>query len=243
MLSCWLFRRRLARSLACGVEPEARLARHVSRCARCRTEKRELDHLLEAVRQDTLPERVGEVSWEALRDATVARALAEAPAGVDWRWAAATAATAAALAVMFAHLSGTSPPGALAPAEAAFLDRMELEHAFQETASYLGEGRQLLLGVLSPISCAGASSDPFPADVSLERARSIELLWRGRVLEPALDRPELAGALPVSEDLELVLGEIARLPDCAPAEQLRDISDLVRKRDLLVRLDLVEAEL
>jgi len=251
MLRCFFFRRILERALACGLDPgdslgveKARALRvHVGRCARCRKRKEEIDALFDLVRSDPFRSKPeGPIAWNALRDETVARALAEGGPVGPWRWALLAAAAAAAIAYAVIRTGSIEPP-ALAPAEAAFIDRMEISQASRDAAGYLSDSRELLLGVLYPVACDGVEEGQSPWDVSIERERSRELLLRSRVLAPSLGRLRFLQAQSLSQDLDLVLVEVARLPDCASTERVSEISKWVRERELLVRLDLFEAEL
>jgi hypothetical protein len=250
MLSCYWVRRELSLSAALPEDsPEARggkglrLARHLESCSACRKRLADLRRTLEAVREDPLLAREDPVDWDRLREATVARALAEDSrrSRRELRIGLAFAATAV-LALVLAGI-WASAPAQLDPGATAFLERMERSRASMETASYLDEGREVLLGVLSPLACPESAADSQPVDVSLERRWSRELLFKRRLLQPALERPELARALPVAFDLDVVLLEVAGLPDCAPPERLAEIGQLVRSRDLLLRLELVAGEL
>lgn len=242
MLSCYFFRRELSLVAALGVQT-ARLERHLEACPACRERLSALSQALEAVREDPLLDRQDSVDWDRLREATVARALAEDSLRSHRKLGLVQAAATAAVALAVTLTWVWTARSRLDPGAEAFLERMERSRASLEAASYLDEGRELLRGLLSPVACPEAGTDPQPVDVSLERRRSRELLYRRRLLEPAMERPELARALPVALDLEVVLLEIARLPDCAPPSLLAEIDQLVRSRDLMMRLELVAGEL
>jgi hypothetical protein len=215
------------------------LERHLAACPRCRSTRAGFQVALDAVRSDPLLSRVREIDWDRLRDATVARALAEAGGSraPEIGWVLAGAAAALALAFALTQALRQSAPMA-SPGTEAFLEKMELQRASLDAASYLADSRQLLVGVLAPASCP-----PAGRDVSLEKGRSKDLLLKAQLLERELARPELARVLPVCQDLEAVLLEILRLPDCAPPERLTEIARLVRAKELLLRLPLVEGEL
>jgi len=242
MFSCYFFRRELSLHAALGVASPA-LERHLNDCLACRERLSDLSQVLEAVRDDPLLARQDSVDWAGLREATVARALAEDSLNsrreLFWVLASATALIALTIALAWVWTA----PSPLDPGAEAFLERMERSRAALEAASYLDEGREVLRGVLSPLACPSSASEPQPVDVSGERRRSRELLFKRRLLDPALERPELARAAPVALDLEVVLLEIARLPDCAPPDRLAEIGALVRSRDLMMRLELVAGEL
>jgi len=80
-------------------------------------------------------------------------------------------------------------------------------------------------------------------DISAERAKATELLRRQRLIAAELNRMPLARAQDVCNDLEKLLLEVASLADCAHDDDIRTIRDLVDKRQILVRMELLSQEL
>lgn len=117
----------------------------------------------------------------------------------------------------------------------AMLTKIEATSAREGTRRYLAESRALLTSLLgTSIKCQKDT-----VDIRDERARSIDLLRRQRLIADGLESLPLARAKDVCRDLERLLLEIASLNDCAKAEQIQELKRLVESRQILFRLDLV----
>lgn len=119
------------------------------------------------------------------------------------------------------------------------LDDMEAYSAKAGTQRYLAESRAMLVSLLgSPIRCEKGN-----VDIRDERAKSLQLIRRQHLLADELAQLPLARAREVCKDLERLLMEIASLNDCARAEQILELRELVSKRQLLLRIDLLADEM
>lgn len=119
------------------------------------------------------------------------------------------------------------------------LDHLSVNLARNNTARYLNETRAVLVTLLDVnIPC-----DAEKVDISLERAKAVELLRRQRLIAAELRRMPLSRAEGVCNDLEGLLLEIASLGDCTRDEEIRTLRDAVEKRQILVRMELLSQEL
>jgi anti-sigma factor RsiW len=118
-------------------------------------------------------------------------------------------------------------------------DGIEAHTARAGTERYIADSRALLLSLLaSPIRC-----DKETVDIKDERSRSLQLIRRQRLIADQLEKLPLARAQDVCRDLEQLLLEVIALSDCARAEQILELRDLVERRQLLLRMDLLADEM
>lgn len=119
------------------------------------------------------------------------------------------------------------------------IDNLTVSLARQNTAEYLRQTRAMLVSVLDVnIDC-----DKGKVDVSAERAKATELLRRQRLIATELHRMPLARAQGVCDDLEKLLIEVASLTDCTRSDEIQSLRDLVEKRQILMRMELLGQEL
>ena len=143
--------------------------------------------------------------------------------------------------IPMAMVGAGMPAGEIVPAllPQSMLDDMEAFSARAGTKRYLADSRAMLVSLLgSPIRC---SKDD--VDIRDERTRSLQLIRRQRLLAEELQQLPLSRAQDVCRDLERLLLEIASLNDCARAEQILELRELVQKRQLLLRIDLLADEM
>jgi hypothetical protein len=217
---------------------------HVAGCDRCRMERAELESVLALVSAD--PTRRGEpgVPLGALVTRVQAR-LDEAPPASPWKralWPLASAAAVTLVVVMLGQQRPAEVPRAAEPrieVSEEFLARMERSMVREHAARYLSEARDVLVTVAaSPRKCDHDET----VDLTEETRRSRELLAR-RALLVESDRIEVASALPVLEDVENVLRDVAALPSCARKRDLDTINREISERSLLLKISLVSREL
>lgn len=230
---------------------------HVADCVECAGRLEELGNLLGALRVGEAFPRESDVDWGAFRVSTVRRALAGrrgwlaallpgmrlpvAPA-----WAAAAVLVAAGGLALMAY--GLLPPGGKAPGPEPVasvhvpednLDNLTVNLARQNTARYLKETQAVLVTLLDVnIEC-----EKDHVDITAERQKAIELLRRQRLIAAELNRLPLARAQDVCDDLQSLLLEISTLADCTRDEEIRTLRDVVEKRQILVRMELLSQEL
>ena len=243
-----------------------RLTAHLAACADCAREQQALARLVDALGKTARPSREREVDWERFAVETAARAEREsAPRIAAFRarprpmlrpaflLKAAGLLLAAGLAAVL--VSRVPAPDSAVPDPAAgprpatepvatevsaeMQDRVERSLARQNTHRYLAESRAVLMNVLdTPVRCSRHE-----IDISAERQRSLELLRRKQLLRTDLDRPELARAANLCDQLEGVLMEISTLQDCADLDRIQDLRAAVQRNQLLVKLRVAEQEL
>ncbi len=231
---------------------------HLDRCAACARRAAVLQRLEAALSAEPALPRERDVDWDAFARATARRALgrrarllallrplAATPAArTAWAGAAAALVVVAGLGVM--SRGPGAPPAGPATAGAAEvmmpqdnLDHLSVNLARNNTARYLNETRAVLVTLLDVnIPC-----DAEKVDISLERAKAVELLRRQRLIAAELRRMPLSRAEGVCNDLEGLLLEIASLGDCTRDEEIRTLRDAVEKRQILVRMELLSQEL
>jgi len=254
-------------------EADRALAEHLAGCSACREELRGLQRVAQRLRSEALEAifpREAEVDWQAFARSTVQRATGyrtrarkdrAQPGLASWWWqvlsAPGWAGAAAGLLLLAGAAAGTYGVLSLRPAEqpavaaaaalpraetlipGAMLANLEATTARSGTERYLSESRALLLSLLgAPIHC-----EKDTLDIKDERKKSLELIRRQRLIADDLESLPLARAQDVCRDLERLFVEIASLSDCARAEQIRELRDLVESRRLLLRLDLVADEM
>jgi hypothetical protein len=243
-------RRRLALLVydALDAGERAETLRHLEACPRCARERGELQDLRAHLSLDPLRGAVPPVPVEFVATRVRAR-LDEIRAGrrpvgarrlVAW---AAVGAAAASLVVILPRL--LPPPPARVVAEtpevsADALLRLERTVAREQTARYLSDAGDVL------VSVAAAHDDCDKREGRVEvgeaSARSRDLLAR-RALLVERDRAEVASALPVLDDVEHALREVAALPSCVRAADVERFRDQVQKRRLLMKIRLMTREL
>jgi hypothetical protein len=122
---------------------------------------------------------------------------------------------------------------------AAFLRQIESVHAREATARYLAECEVLLLNVVgAEKNCEGEKHD-----VSVEVARARELLQRKRILDVELRAPEVARAKALCDQLETFLVNLSVSERCETSEELHTMERFIEREQLLLRIDLLQAEL
>jgi anti-sigma factor RsiW len=247
--------RRQVSLLASGVLPEPdrpAVERHLAGCARCREELAEMRQLLELVAHD--PMRLSEPQLPLSVLETRVRTRLEAPAeprrAAGFRlslWPVPVAVAAGLLlAVLLRPPAVTPPEPPQMTVSDEFLDRLDRNLARQQAARYLSEAQDVLVTVAatpSPSLCDREEEEGEDSlDVADESRRSRELLAR-RTLLVEMDGAEVASARPVLEDVDNVLRELAMLPACARAGDLKAIHQQIAERRLLMKISLMTREL
>lgn len=249
-------RRRVGLLAAGALEPreEPAVRAHLLRCERCRSEHDELRALVAAAAADPLRKAEPGLPLEVLVELVerrVERALASPRAVRAWRLG--VGLPAAVLAVVLVALivprivprlveSARPAPGTPAVEEIApeSLARLERAVAREQTARYLGEAREVLVGVAAtPAYCRRGQRE---LDVADEARRSRDLLERRAALSDLAGEhvPSAGGVL---NDVEGLLRDVAALEDCSRAEELLAIQQRLSQQRLLMKLELVEREL
>jgi hypothetical protein len=257
--------RRSATLLATGAlrgEEEGAARAHMARCPRCRARHDEVVAFMARLGEDpargaepdvTLPVLVAQVN------ARLDQALKGPKSTGGWRLVALPAAAVAAVAAWFLvppvvdYFRPASDPARPAAAVAAWapvvsegaLLRLERNVAREQAALYLAEAQDVLVNVASsPRDCERTEPPAREARVDLdaESRRSRELLARRALLVEA-DEAAVLPARPVLDDVDEMLREVATLESCARARDLSRLREQMDKRNLLMKMRLMQREL
>ncbi len=229
---------------ALDARERAETLRHLETCPHCTQELGELRELRARFDLDPLRGAEPPVPVEFLLARVKARIDAPpAPARARWILPLTGAAAAAIAALVFVFPNPPSPTPAVAPApevsEEALL-RLERSVAREQAARYLSDAGDVLVSVAAAHDDCDKREDR--VEVGEASARSRDLLARRALLVEA-DRAEVASALPVLEDVEHALREVAALPSCVRAVEVKRFRDQVEKRQLLMKIRLMTGEL
>jgi len=243
----------LAASSLEGAERERALA-HLDTCRACRQDHERLRAMLDAIERS--PGGEPDVPVDRLIRRVLARLDESEPAAravpvLRWVPLAATLAALGIAAWLLAPRAEapTSPSPAVAmgtPSEArlevpeAALRRMERAVVREQAARYLADAQDVLVTLAS--SRERCRRGEASVDVSEETRRSRELLAR-RALVADADGDAVVTARPVLQDVEQALREVAALQACARERDLAQIHDSIKRRKLLMKIDLMEKEL
>lgn len=269
MSRCESFQEALTLQASGDLSPgeRVRLEAHLALCTACAHEQQALARLVGALGKVALPSREPEVDWERFAVETAARAQREStPRVAAFRprsrfalrpafllKAAGVFLAAGLTALLVSRVPAPDPPASDAAAadprlalepvatevSAEMQDRVERSLARQNTHRYLEQSRAVLMNVLdTPMRCSRQE-----IDISTERQRSLELLRRKQLLRTDLDRPELARAANLCDQLEGILMEISTLKDCADLERIQELRSAVQRNQLLVKIRVAEQEL
>jgi len=234
---------------------------HLETCAACRDDRVALEALLADLSHDPLRRAEPEMAVEFVVSRVQAR-LDEVIRSRSWRlgWVAAGLATGLLVALLVPRLiprvvrpegggnaaTGVAPSVGPVPAlrqlelPDAALRRMERTVGREQAARYLAEAQDVLVTVAS--SRERCRREDTSVDVGEEARRSRELLAR-RALVVDVEGDAMAAARPVIEDVERLLREVAALEACARQRDLDQIHDSIKRRKLLMKIDLMEKEL
>lgn len=247
------------------------LREHLDECRACAQLSKALGLLASSLRVEEAFPQEASVDWDAFSRRTLARAMTPLPERAGgWRglvaalsrpmtvsfspaWAAAAVLIVSGVALtVYALLpANTQQPVTIAdvaPDDDASdhamvpdenLDILAVRLARKNTAQYLYDTRAVLITLLdTEVGC-----DKDSVDITAERARALELLRRQRIVATELGRVPLSRAKDVTEDLQQLLLEISSLADCAPTGDIQTLRDVVEKRQILVRMELLTQEL
>jgi hypothetical protein len=258
-----LRRRRLVSLLAAEAlsgREEAAARAHLERCARCRAEHDEIRALFLRLGEDPVGEAEPALPFPVLVErvqARVTRALTPPRAERGFRLLALPVAAAAALAAILVvpplverwrgapRGAAPAPVGDAPVVSEEALTRLERNVAREQAARYLAEAQDVLVNVAaSPRDCdrkEGTAADP-RVDLEAEARRSRELLARKTLLVEAQEAAVMSAG-PVLQDVEDMLREVAALEACTRARDLQLLRDHLEKRQLLMKMRLMEREL
>ncbi len=260
----------LAAGALAGAERDA-AQRHVEGCPRCRADHDEVAALMARLDQDPVRGAEPQLPLPVLVElvsARVTRTLTSPKAVLGWRLVAVPVAVAAAMVAwvvvppVVRHFSpgvggeiASVTPGPDAKSETPMvsddaLARLERNVAREQAARYLADAQDVLVNVAAaPRDCdrPAPAATPVPAgegrvDLVAESRRSRELLARRTLLVEA-DEASVMSARPVLEDVEQMLREVASLEACTRARDLARLREQMEKRQLLMKMRLMQREL
>ncbi len=220
--------------------------RHVETCPRCAPELAELRDLRARLDRDPLRGAEPPVPVEFLAARVLARIeeqLSRRPAVMRRRLIALTVAAGAGLVALLLRVTSSPLPPPAAPAVQVSADallRLERTVAREQAARYLSEAGDVLVSV----AAAHDDCDKREGSVEVGEApfRSRDLLAR-RALLVETDRALVASALPVLDDVEHALREVAALPSCVRAAEVERFRHHVERQQLLMKIRLMTREL
>jgi hypothetical protein len=246
----------LAASSLEGAERDETLA-HIEKCVGCREDHERLQRMLDELERD--PGAEPPVPVDFLIRRVLARVDEPMPASLPMRalrWAPVAVTTVAVAVAVWMATPRVEAPGGAAPEVAVALStpdptsrleipeetlrRMERAVVREQAARYLAEAQDVLVTVAS--SRERCRREGTSVDVSQETRRSRELLAR-RALVVDVEGDAVVAARPVIEDVEEMLREVAALEACARQGDLDQIHDSIKRRKLLMKIDLMEKEL
>jgi len=232
-----------------SAEQNRSIQEHLARCVSCRHEDAGIGQVRSWLLDPDLflPQ---EHPWESLPSSLAARAKGRR---VRWipsnfgslAWAASLAACLL-LGLMLlqivqdrSSLRGPSTPPPSTADIQSLLRRIQSVHARDATARYLNECQDLLLNLVrAEKNCEGDRHD-----LSLEVERARELLRRKQMLDTELRTPEVARARELCDELENLLVGLSTAQKCESSGELRLMERSIEKQRILLRINLLRAEL
>ena len=244
-------RRRLVLLVYDGLDAGERTEtlKHIETCERCAAELAGLRRVREGLARDAVRTAEPPVRLEHLVTRVHARLdeTAHRPRSASRRVAVAgglAVAGAAKSLLVFLPRMASVPDQASAPATVQVspdaLARLERTVSREQTARYLSDAGDVLVSVAAAHDDCDKKEDRL--EVGEASARSRELLAR-RALLVDRDRDEVASAGLVLNDVEHALREVAALPACVRAVDVKRFREQVERRQLLMKIRLLTREL
>ena len=222
---------------------------HLRDCAACRSEAREIAGLVNFLADPVLFEPPADLRWQSL-GGTLAARVRESGKSRGWLplslgrhgWAVCLGVIFLAAAAVITLMQRSFTPVALPhnpPGNVAFVERIGDAYAREAATRYLSECQDLLLELVR----AAKPCDGETIDVSSEVIRARELLGRKRLLDAELDSAALIQARGLCDDLESFLVDLSVADRCETPGELGRMEQVIRSRQLLLRIHLVQSEL
>ncbi len=224
---------------------------HLASCAECRAEADGIDKVREWLADPELFAPSADLAWQLLP-----RRLSERVRTTQFKswlpsnlgslgWTVSMAATfLLACGLLWLAQQRTPEPAPVAmqveaPGNQAFLGKIQSAYAREMTSQYLAQCQDLLLDVMrAEKSCSGEKYD-----VSLEVARARDLLRSKRMLDPELSAPEVASARELCDELEDFLLNLSTSEKCESPDRMRGMERFIQREQLLLRINVLQAEL
>ncbi len=250
MSDCNAVREALVLYLEGVLDPEESrsIEAHLAVCPACRAESEQIGAVRKWLADPRLFEAPQDHAWHLLPDRLAARASLQAGrlgifGIISPRWGLAAAAVivfGCGLVLMLRRqVPAPSPaqPTFIAAGNEAFLHRVRAVYARQVTSRYLAGCQDLLLDLTSTDKkCA---SDRY--DVSFEVNRARQLLREKRMLDAELNRPNVALAKNLCDELEQFLVNLSTSQICEKPDVLHGLERVIERKQLMLRINLAQS--
>ncbi len=120
-----------------------------------------------------------------------------------------------------------------------FLEKAELEIARRETLDYLDRSQYLLLDFVQTPPEKGQKF--WKSEYVYQKAK--DLLSQKKYINPQLRKFRMAKAKEICDQIELLFYELMQMNDHLSAEELQRIQGLIEKKQLLLKIKLLQKEL
>jgi hypothetical protein len=235
-----------------------KVARHLETCPRCRQERNEFAQIFQtaASLNPEIERSLAAVDWEAQADKVVAAAWREealprpeAKRKRFWLFAPGLRPVLAGLVMgvmigalaMFLVFKGNILPkkgGERLFAPGDFLDRLDVEIARRETLDYLEKSQYVLLELAQSPSTDGTSR---LSEAAVRQTQ--ELLSKKKLLNPQLEKVQMAKAKDICDQIELLFYDLAQVSENLTPAQRQEIQRLIEEKNLLLKIKLLRKEL
>jgi hypothetical protein len=212
---------------------------HVTECAECRAAAESLRQTLDLCNEFSVPEPDAEFErsvWAGLAP----RLAAQPPRTRRWFAPRVWAAVAAAVVLM----AGTFTLGRLSngrhsmPSEQPIMAGLSSQARERILAISLADHFDRAAMLLTEISNSGDAQE-----FALERSRAQDLVEEGRLMRQTLALNGSNATVPLLDDVERFLLEVANAPDMVSADELRQMRDRMGSGSLLFKVRIIEANL
>lgn len=263
MKPCQKIYRQLAAYLSAELDKDAResIEAHLEVCSRCRKEMAALSEVMETVDllAPDLENAMATIDWEELPGRIADRVFKDkvhAPLKKEhggggaslfrfhWKPVLAALLTGVLLGVLTTTWLVRSPRRSESPEKifnvtADFLEQVDLEMARRETLDYLEKSQVLLLDFVQADPARAAQT--WPGDMAARQAR--DLLSKKKYINRQLDNFRMAKAKQICDQIEFLIVELTQVSDGLSEAEISTIQDYIGKRQLLLKINLLQHEL
>lgn len=120
-----------------------------------------------------------------------------------------------------------------------YIERVELEMARRETLDYLDKSQYLILDFIQ----ASTEEEPSLWQRKFASQRAKNLLSKKKYINPQLNTFQMAKAKEICDQIEFLFYELAQISDQVPAWRLKEILNLIEKKQILLKIKLLKKEL
>jgi len=244
-----------------GKEDRERIEAHLEFCPRCRRETASMAAVMEEAESGApdFEQAMAPIDWDRLPERMADRVFGdqirtpawEGSAGggafffrTHWKPVLAALLTGALLGVLtttwWMRSDRRSPStGKAYSVSREFLEKVDLEMARRETLDYLEKSQVLLLDFVQADPSGAARM--WSGDVASRQARS--LLSQKKYINRQLDKFRMAKAKQICDQIEMLIFELAQVSDGLTEEEISNIQDYIGKKQLLLKINLLQHEL